>query len=209
VNLKSITLAGGLCACLILGCARNDDPQASKASTQPASVSSDRGGAMVAATTPPAATQPSGSVLLVDRAQMFFPPALMRLSRKNGRVEVRLYSDDPSPDMADTQAINSYDLIMTMPPEIQSFSELPDRPWVNGSMTMEKQNTPYGIFLNNQRDILQPLNVTVQFFGQLPYMHVVISGTFARFQSGDDDLNSAPTPVRVRGVLQAAVVTSK
>ena len=74
----------------------------------------------------------------------------MRLAKKNGRVEVRLYSDDPSPGMAET---NSFDLIMTMPPEIQNYSELPDRPWVSSSMSMEKQDTPYGIFLNNQREI--------------------------------------------------------
>jgi hypothetical protein len=210
VKLKPITLVGGFCLLLILGCARNDDAnsQSGAPTTQPASQASAKISPTVAINPAPT-TRPSGSVLVVDRAEFFFPTARMRLAQQNGRVVVRLYSDGPSPDSAGTPALNTYDLVMTMPASIHQFSDLPGAIWTSESVSMEKQDSPYGIFLDNQRDILQPLNVRVEFGGQMPYLTVYLHGTFARFHSAEDEPASAPMQVRVKGLLNATLDGTK
>jgi hypothetical protein len=71
---------------------------------------------------------------------------------------------------------------------------------------MEKQDTPYGIFLNGQQDVLQPLDVQVGFVGQAPRMNVIVQGKFSLFHISEQNPNPAPAVVGVMGILDAQVV---
>jgi hypothetical protein len=161
--------------------------------------------------TPPPATQPAeasaeptGSMLEIARLPQWFPPARLRLTAKEGKVIARLYSDDPREVLTGKEIVNSYDLRMTLP-DISNPADVARTQYLFHSASMEKQDSPYGIFLNNQQDVLQPMNVKVTFEGQSPRVKVLIQGTFSRFHISDLNPNPAPAIVNVAGYLDAKV----
>lgn len=189
----------GLGMVLAVGCARSDDEQAHSSAasptTEPAAVN-------------PATSEPSTSSLLIDVTEKTFPPARLRLGMSGGNVVARLYSDDPTGVLTGPQNVNSYDLQMTLP-DVHDVDQLSGAVWTNQSSSMERLDTPYGISLNNHQDILQPMNVAVQFEGRAPNILLTIDGTFAKFHLSDDTPNPAPVVVRVMGVLHAKVMTER
>jgi hypothetical protein len=198
-----------VCACglgLIAGCAKTDDGQAQTqgpASTQPA-VAGNPG--QISPNPGSAATEPTASMLMIDRSPQWFPPARLRLSTKDGKVIAHLYSDDrPKGALTREEPVNSYDLLMVLP-GISDPADLAGTVWVHRSASMEKQDTPYGIFLNKQQDVLQPMYVTVSFSGHAPRVMVKVQGQCALFHVSDHQTpHPAPTPVSVFGILDATV----
>ncbi|MGD0461350.1 MAG: hypothetical protein ABSB74_02565 [Tepidisphaeraceae bacterium] len=203
-----ITLAWFCSLALIVGCAKTDDSTdhgASGAATQPAVGLSQPGQSGVAESP---TTAPSASALRIGRSQQWFPAACLRLSSKNGKVTARLYSDDPREVLTGKATVNSYDLVMVLA-DISDPSDIARATWVDRSSSMDKQDTPYGIFLNNQKDILQPLDVTVRFQGQAPNVKVLLQGSFGLFHMGDKTPRPAPVLVDVMGILNATVPAGK
>ncbi|MGA2441032.1 MAG: hypothetical protein ABSH08_08740 [Tepidisphaeraceae bacterium] len=208
MTLLRFTLA---CACglgLVVGCAKTDDgqPQAQGgASTQPA-VAGNPG--QTSPNTGITAPEPTASMLKIDQSPQWFPPARLRLSAKDGKVIAHLYSDDrPKGAFTREEPVNSYDILMVLP-DISDPADLARTTWVNHSSSMERQDTPYGIFLskNKQQDILQPMDdVRVSFSGQAPRIKVKVQGTFALFHVSDQTPHPAPAPVSVFGILDATV----
>src|SRR5271170_3154 len=132
---------------LIVGCAKvEDQPQPAKnaPSTQPAAVSTSV--ATIAASTAPA--EPTASMLMINGAIQWFPPARLRLSSdKDGKVVARLYSDDPKGVLTGKETVNSYDIMMVLP-DISDPADISKTAWIDYSSSMDKLDTPYGIFLN-------------------------------------------------------------
>jgi hypothetical protein len=200
MRLTLITLALVCSLVLIVGCAKTEDapePAKNAPSTQPAAV------ANPAPTAAPA--EPTASAMRIGSAAQWFPPARLRLTASGGKVIARLYSDDPKGVLTGSDIVNSYDMIMVLP-DISDPAEISGRVWVGHSASMEKQDPNYGIFLNNQQDILQPMNVTVRFEGQAPRMNVIVRGTFSMFHLSEQTPNPAPTMVSVVAFLDAKVL---
>lgn len=205
---RRITLACFCSLALIVGCAKTDDSTdqgASGAATQPAAGVSQPAQSGVAASP---TTAPTASALTIGRSQQWFPPACLRLSSKDGKVIARLYSDDPREVLTGKATVNSYDLVMVLP-DISDPADIAKAMWVSHSASMDRQDTPYGIFLNNQEDVLQPLEVTVHFQGQAPNVKVLLQGSFGLFHMADKTPHPAPVLVDVRGVLNASVPAAK
>jgi hypothetical protein len=202
MRLTRITPAIVCCLALIVGCAKTEDePQPAKnaPSTQPAAVATP----VIAASTAPA--ESTASMMLINGAAEWFPPARLRLSSdKDGKIVARLYSDDPKDVLTGKETVNSYDIRMVLP-NISNAADISKTAWIDHSSSMDKQDTPYGIFLNGQQDILQPMNVVVRFEGQAPRIDVVVRGTFNLYHISDQTPNPAPTVVPVAGNLDAKV----
>ena len=204
-----VKLITPVCLCslaVIVGCAKTEDapPQAKSApATQPAAVANPAPAPAYAVEAPPA--EPTASMMMIDRAAQFFPPARLRLTTSDGKVVARLYSDDPKGVLTGKETVNSYDIKMVLP-DISDPADVSKTVWIDHSSSMDKQDTPYGIFLNNQQDILQPMDVKVYFQGQAPRMNVVVRGTFSLYHISEQTPNPAPAMVSVVGILDAKVM---
>jgi hypothetical protein len=181
---RTIALLGCL-ALLMVGCDRGPGESAAPA-TQPA-----------AAAAAPAASAPVGSTLLIGDEPHVFGPAMLRLTQADGKVEARLYSNDPPGALAGKETVDSYDFDMVLP-DISDPAEIAQAAWVAKSASSDREDTPYGIFLNQQQDVLQPMDVTVHFVGQAPNVRVEIDGTFWMFRAADEGTLAPPPPVMVR-----------
>jgi hypothetical protein len=197
-TIRSALMAMICCLGIAAGCAKTDDgpPQANSSSTKPS------GNPQSSDMNSPAAL---ASGLVIDNIQQWFPPARLRLTSKDGQVIARLYSDDPNGVWTGKQTVNSYDMVMALP-NISDPNNISQAVWHSPSSSMEKQDTPYGIFLDNQHEILQPMYVTVAFHGNAPRVKVEIEGKFAQFKIVDQMPNPAPTIVDVKGELDATVM---
>jgi hypothetical protein len=194
-------MLAGICSlALIVGCAKTDNSagQSPGAPTTQQAVS--QSGVAEAPT-----TLPSASVFTIDRSLQWFPPACLRLTAKDGKVIARLYSDDPRDVLTGAATVNSYDLVMVLP-GISDPADIAHAVWVSRSASIEKQDSPYGIFLNNQEDVLQPMDVTVRFQGKAPNVKVLVQGSFGLFHEADRTPHPAPVMVNVVGLLNASVV---
>lgn len=60
-------------------------------------------------------------------------------------VVARLYSDDPKGVLTGKETVNSYDIMMVLP-DISDPAEISKAAWIDHSSSMDKQDTPYGIF---------------------------------------------------------------
>jgi hypothetical protein len=175
-----------VCACglaLAAACAKTDEqqPQAkAPASTQPS-------------------TEPAASKLTINHQVQWFPPARLRLSSENGGLVARLYSDDPRDIWKGEQAVNSYDFRMVLP-DLSDPAQLVGSTWINSSSSMDTMDRQFGIFLNKQQDIYNPIGrVTATFSGQFPRVKVKLTGDFAWFHLGAQTPHPAPTLVAVSG----------
>jgi len=188
---------------LIVGCAKTEDgpAQATNApATQPAATDN--------ANPAPAADraiEPMASMMMIDRAQQWFPPARLRLTNVDGKVVARLYSDDPKGVLTGKDTVNSYDLMMTLP-DISDPADISKAVWVCRASSMEKPDKTFGIFLNNQQDILQPMYVTFTFEKNDSRVRAGIQGTFSMFHMSEQTPNPAPVTVNIMAILDASVL---
>lgn len=152
-------------------------------------------------TTAPA-SQPLSSQLFIDDQPVRFPQARLRVSKSNGHVIARLYSNDPKAAINDDYQGNSYDLVMHLD-DIREPQQVYLSQWQFSARSREYVETPYGIFLDGIRHQLQPINVTAKFLGDMTMVRIDLDGQFLQFDSSDP--NQPGKPVQVRGSLLAAV----
>jgi hypothetical protein len=195
-----------ICLCglaTLVGCAKfeDDSPQAkSKSTTQPAVTDSGTADAQPAS----ADFAPTASMLMINRAQQWFPPARLAVTSIDGKVVARLYTDDPKDVWKGKENVNCYDLQMVLS-NIADPSDISKAVWVNQSSSMDRQDSPYGIFLDNQHDVLQPVNVMISFQGKSPRVQAIVQGKFALFHVTDQMPHPVPELVPVAGILDATV----
>ena len=179
------------CAKAVEGPATAQNPPA----TQPANVSQAN-----AAT----ANAPAASMLRIGLTQQWFPPARLHLGTDHGVVIARLYSNDPKDTLTGKEVVNSYDMRMELP-DISDPGQITQTMWTYHSESMDRRDTPYGIFLNSQGEVLQPMDVTASFRGEGSHLKVTLKGTFNLYKNTDQVPQPAPTQVLVLGVLDASV----
>ena len=184
----------GCCGISLAGCGRGQSAPSAQAAA-PATAPSVAAGP---------ATQPAGSMLVIDQQEEFFPRAMLRLTKSDGQVIARLYSDDPSGVLSGKETVNSYDFDMVLP-DVSDPAEIDQAVWTTRSPSSQRRDTPYGIFLNRKQKLLQPMDLTVRFSGQAPRVRVVLQGTFWMYPMDQTSRNTAPVMVRVIGSLEATV----
>ena len=176
------------CALLILGCGQSPSTPTTQASAAPS--------------TEPT-TQPQASILMIDGQPDTFGPAMLRLTKTDGKLEARLYSNEPKGVLTGDETVDSYDFDMMLP-DISDPAQIGQAVWTSKSPSSQEEDSPYGIFLNHQKKILQPMDVTVQFAGQAPDVRVIIQGMFWMYRTAPDSSlgNTPPVMVRVIGSLE-------
>jgi hypothetical protein len=112
-----------------------------------------------------------------------------------------LFSDDPKDAIDRDYAGNSYYLELTL--ELSGPDEKIDgAEHASESGTSEREDSPYGIFLQGRRWILQPDKLRVTLSGEPPDVTADLAGVFLLFDT--EDPTTPPRPVPVQGQLHAA-----
>jgi len=199
-----IILVAAALSSLLMGCSRDEGPDSTAATTRPAAGQDAQNGAMAAAAVEPAGGQPTASAMFIDQREEWFPPAMLRLREHGGKVVARLYSDDPEDVLTGKQTCNSYDFEMPLP-QITRVSDIAHAVWIARAKSSDRVDTPFGIFLRNRQEVLQPMDATIQFRGKAPQVSVYIQGTFWMFHTSDDSSGAPPAMVQVKGALLSTV----
>jgi hypothetical protein len=191
----------GIVACLLLpwvGCDKPQSPQqrgVAKTTTRPAgadAATSDAG-----PTTLPT-SRPATSVLVIRNQPVTFPPARLVLQQREPNLTLLLFSDDPEAAIKADYAGNRYYLEIEL--DINEVAHLTAADWYYKAATIERADTPNGIFLEGDRKHLQPYDVNIVFTGSGQQITATITGTFLLFQGREQ---SPPQTVLVQGALTA------
>lgn len=209
----------------LVGCDRADDGASSgSVNPRPATISSDHAAgrgrtATTVSTTSPATTRAAvESLINIDGNLVLFPAAKMRLDASDGKTVARLFSDDPKGAALDENYDgNSFYLQI----ELDELDGVDATAHGDGGAaklldgvqltyrapSSERDDSPYGIFLEGRRWVLQPADVRVAFEGTNSPLSVTISGTFLMFDTNDD--TAKPKRAQVVAQLRAAVQAGK
>lgn len=184
------------CALLLpwVGC---DKPQSqvqgvAKTTTRPAG-----GDAGAAATTLPT-SRPTTSTLVIRNQPVTFPAARLVLQDREPSLTLLLFSDDPEAAIKPDYAGNRYYLEIEL--EINDVAHLTAADWHYKAGTIERADSPNGIFLDGDRKHLQPYDVSIVFTGTGKQITATMTGTFLLFQGREQ---SPPQTVLVQGALMA------
>ncbi|MGA2582140.1 MAG: hypothetical protein ABSG31_02590 [Tepidisphaeraceae bacterium] len=193
------------CSAVLAACGRS--PSADQSSTDDGPTVTHGPAPVIAKPLADDTTQPSKSALMIGDRAVTFGPAMLRLSKTDdGKIVARLYSDQPQSSLNAEQTVNSYDLRMILP-DATDPAHIDGSVWSSSSGSIEKQNSPYGIFLTNNQ-VLQPMDVSIAFTGEAPTIRVSIQGTFCLFTTDNQTPSTAGTITQVVGVLNATVPSS-
>lgn len=182
----------------ISGCDRDSDKPVTLTTVR------DAGAATRPATTPPAtalpASRPAISVLTIGGVEVKFPPARLILQQEKPTVELLLVSDDPIAALSPKFHGNRY--CLTLPLDISEASLIVRTDMMARARSMERADSPDGIFLEGDRVVLQPFEWTVQFSENGPNgLTLAIQGRFLRFVEQVGQPVAQPNLVMVQGVL--------
>jgi hypothetical protein len=162
-------------------------------------------------TTSPATTQAAESLMTIDGTMVLFPAARLRLDASDGKVVARLFSDDPKGALDANYVGNSFYLQLAL--EVDDAKNVKTVADLNGialkyqNPTRERDDEPYGIFLEGRRWVLQPSDVNVTFTGASSPLEVQLSGTFLLFDSNDE--TAKPNTAEVTAKLSATAASSR
>ena len=157
-------------------------------------------------TTSPATTQAAESLINIDGNLVLFPGAKLRIDEADGKTVARLFSDDPKGAALDENYDgNSFYLQIEL--DEDDAKDLSGVELTYKAPSSERDDTPYGIFLEGRRWVLQPADVRIAFEGARSPLDVRLSGVFLMFDSNDPTVK--PKRAQVVAKLTAAVQTKK
>lgn len=160
------------------------------------------------AATSPATTQTAAaeSLINIDGNLVLFPPAKLRIDESDGKAVARLFSDDPKGAALDENYDgNSFYLQIEL--EEEDAKDLGGVELTYKAPSSERDDSPYGIFLEGRRWVLQPADVRIAFDGAGSPLEVRLSGAFLMFDSTDP--TAKPKRAQVAAKLSAAVQPNK
>jgi hypothetical protein len=191
---------------LLIGCDRGADPLPPGAVGGAGSKPAASTGPTTGPSTSPATTQAAESLINIDGNLVLFPAAKLRIDEADGKTVARLFSDDPKGAALDENYDgNSFYIQIELDEEdaknlngVELTYKAPDS---------ERDETPYGIFLEGRRWVLQPADVRVAFEGAASPLDVRMNGVFLMFDSNDP--TAKPKRAQVVAKLSAAVQSKK
>ena len=193
----------------LVGCDRGDDSVPAGGGTTTSPVAKTNGGfrpSTASTTTSPATTQAAESLMTIDGTMVLFPAAKLRLDEADGKIVARLFSDDPKGALEANYVGNSFYLQLPLDEDdakdVKSAADLSGVALKYQNPTHERDDTPYGIFLEGRRWVLQPADVNVTFAGATSPLDVQLSGKFLLFDSNDE--TAKPKTAEVTAKLSAA-----
>jgi hypothetical protein len=183
-------------AALAAGCDRAPAPQTNPSqppSTMPATNP----------TTGPSTTQAAAptTFLTIDDTIVEFPTARVRLDKTDEGFVGLLFSDDPPAALEEGYVGNSF--YLQMPLDIADAKELSGAQWIHRSTTSDREDTPFGIFMEGRRWQLQPDDARADFHGDGSSLEVSLNGTFLLFDN--ENPKHPARRVRVSGTFPAPV----
>ncbi|MGB7158901.1 MAG: hypothetical protein WBD40_12585 [Tepidisphaeraceae bacterium] len=198
-------------AALLGGCDRADQDTPGNTGTRPTTNSTYDGDDVPTTspttTTSPATTQAAESLINIDGNLVLFPPARVRFDEADGKLVARLFSDDPKGAALDANYDgNSFYLQIEL--DAADPKELNGMAMNYRAPSSERDDSPYGIFLEGRRWVLQPAEVRVAFEGSgTTSIEVQLNGTFLIFDSENE--TAKPKRAIVAAKLPAAVQARK
>ena len=193
-----------LSVAMLVGCDRGADPlPPGGTGGNPSTGASPTTGA----TTSPATTQAAlESLINIDGNLVLFPAARLRIDEADGKTVARLFSDDPKGAALDENYDgNSFYLQIEL--DEDDAKDLNGVVLTYKAPDSERDETPYGIFLEGRRWVLQPADVRVAFEGAASSLDVRMNGVFLMFDSNDQ--TAKPKRAQVAAKLSAAVQEKK
>jgi hypothetical protein len=161
-------------------------------------------------TTSPATTQAAESLMTIDGTMVLFPAARLRLDVTDGKIIARLFSDDPKGALDANYVGNSFYLQLALDEDdaknVKNLADLNGIALKYQNPTRERDDEPYGIFLEGRRWVLQPSDVNVTFSGATSPLEVQLSGTFLLFDSNDE--TAKPKTAEVTAKLSATALAA-
>lgn len=158
---------------------------------------------------PAAATQPTSrptqAYLYIDGKAVKFPPAIIAVVMLEPHLELLLHTDDPPEALSAKYEGNRFYLPIKAGPI--SFDELTGSEIPIRAASLERQDTPNGIFLDGDRWQLQPYDVRIAFAANgRDSLMISISGQFVQHSTTS---MGPPKVVQVEGVMAAELKRKK
>jgi hypothetical protein len=193
-----------LSVAMLVGCDRGADPlPPGGTGSNPSTGASPTTGA----TTSPATTQAAvESLINIDGNLVLFPAARLRIDEADGKTVARLFSDDPKGAALD-ENYNGNSFYLQIELDEDDAKDLNGVVLTYKAPDSERDETPYGIFLEGRRWVLQPADVRVAFEGAASPLDVRMNGVFLMFDSNDQ--TAKPKRAQVVAKLSAAVQDKK
>jgi len=121
-------------------------------------------------------------MILVDRQRLQFPAAKLILRDRGDSLHALLYSDDPPEALTEAYRGNSFyiEMVLEASPEMQNVTT---SRWVYKAPTSDRSDTVSGIYLDGQRQHLQPFDVVVEMEHQGSPARVWVSGDFLLYDA--------------------------
>lgn len=168
-------------------------------STRAITTTTTRPAGEVPASTRPATTRASSSVLTIGDRAIAFPRARIFVAQVQPHVNLLLFSDDPRQAVEDDYTGNRYFFQIQL--DIDDIAQLGSADWHFEAMSTAHADSPNGVFLDGDRKHLQPYKVDLAFSGSAPTIQVALSGQFLLFETRQT--NTAPRVVWVQGTFVA------
>jgi hypothetical protein len=196
-GVKNVALqlgAWALAIVVVLGCERRE--QGKNAGVMTTTTRPVDGAGKIAATAP--ASRPAVSVLQVGDRIVEFPRARLVIQQVEPTVSLLLFSDDPPEAIGPSYMGNRYYFQIDL--DITDAAHLASADWVYRAGSMERIDSPNGIFLEGNDKHLQLYLVNMQFNRRGDEVAIVIDGQFTQYSGRED---GPPVGVQVRGMLVA------
>jgi hypothetical protein len=176
----AILLLAGLSAAALVGC---DKPQVRKTivlnPTTRQTPTATQVAAIVQPATLPAATQVVKKIsqMQIGRLVAEFPEARLIIHKNGEKLTAFLVSNDPPEVLNPNYQGNRYSFEMTLD-SITDFKDIAQADFVYKAASQEIGDSPNGIFLNGDRQHLQPYDIRVVFSTQGDHLIADLRGTF-------------------------------
>jgi hypothetical protein len=124
------------------------------------------------------------SVIFIDGQPYEFPAAKLVLRKEGDKLRAMLCSNDPPEVISPAYQGNRYSFEM-MVNAAEKVDDLSTADFVYAAASQEPQETTNGIFLEGDREHLQPYQIRVVFDRQDDHWVAQIAGTFLRVTKGN------------------------
>lgn len=145
---------------------------------------------------PPVADTLPAPVFIIQEEHLDFPPGKLVLEDRNGRTVALLFSEDPPQAINPGYAGHSFYLELQFP---ELLTEVWGQEYTFEAPSMERFDSPSGVFTHGNKWQLQPYQIKVEFRRVSGESGIAwLSGTFNRFSTRDEHAPAGLVPVTAK-----------